>query len=543
MLAITVVVLMDRASLAARIPLTKPPTVLADKAEELRQSLGYTDPIVDSAYGFIVNGEYLAWASKHGSAEARWPQLAEGRPAPMEFWYRTSPRVLSPMSPGGSRNLFDPPFTGVTGMTIVRLDLQGRLLAFEAIPREIDPAEQFPAATVDWPGIMTKAGLDPAAFSEVPPGRTPRTFADARHAFRGPLPDTEIAVTVETASYRGRPVFFEIIGPWTSAPRDPGGVFGNDGNGPVQIVLILALLVIAAFLTHANLKKGRADRRGAFRLATFMACLLVATWALSPHVRALADERSRFFMSVAVALFLGGAMYVIYLAVEPYVRSSWPTTLVSWTRLLSGRIRDAFVGRDLLIGVGCGMAMSLLDQLDRVLPVMLGWPEPVPQFPGPLSALVGLPTFLVAVLNLISSGIQDALITVLVIALLRAFAQRVLASMKITRVSANAVTAIIVAGFVAFFTLMDYPGNTSHAWVPLLTALTEVSILLFLTFRVGMLAVVFATATNFLMTRIPITFDGSRFYAGEGWAVLVGLLALALIGFRWARAGEAARGS
>jgi serine/threonine-protein kinase len=543
LLAIVVVVLMDKVSLAARVPLTKPPTVLADKAEELRQHFGYSDPVVDSAYGFIVNGEYLAWASKHGSAEAHWPQLAEGRPAPMEFWYRTSPRVMVPYNSGSPRTLFDPPFTGVTGMTMVRLDLQGRLMAFEAMPRQIDPAEQFPAATIDWLDILTKAGLDPAVFTEVTPGRTPRTFADARHAFRGPLGDSEITVTVETASYRGRPVYFEIIGPWTAASRDPGGDAGDDGNGPLQIILILTMLAVAAFLTHANLKKGRADRRGAFRLATFIACLLITTWVLAPHVQILASERSRFFTAVAFSLFLGGAMYLIYLAVEPFIRSSWPTTLMSWTRLLSGRIRDALVGRDLLIGISCGMAMSLLDQIDRILPVVLGWPERTPVFPGPLSALVGLRPFINAVLSQISSGVQNGLIGVLVIALSRAFVQRVMAWLKVTRVSADTVTATIAAVILVLLTLDSHAGNLSHIWAPLLTSGAALFIMLYLIFRVGVLALVFAYSTNFLMTNLPITFDSSRFYAGQGWFVLLLLLILAGLGFRWAGAADDARKS
>jgi len=541
-LAISVTSLADRSSLMARISMTKPPAVLADRAEELRQALGHSDPVVDHSSGFLVDGEYLNWAEKHGSDTARWPELAEGRPAVVRFWYRTSPRVLVPISPMSSRNLWDPPFGSATGMTIVQLDLKGRLLLFEAMPRQIDPSEQFPAPTVDWPSILTMAGLEPAAFTEVTPGRTPRTFADARHAYRGPLAGTELTVTVETASYRGRPVYFEIIGPWTSAPRDPGAESFDNRNNPIQIVVILGLLVVAALMTRANLKSGRADRRGAFRLAGFMVCLMLGAWLVAPHVRDLEAERSRFFSAIAFALFLAGAMYVIYLAIEPYVRRSWPTALVSWTRLLAGHIRDAAVGRDVLIGLSCGLALTLLDRLDKVLPAVLGWPEPIP-FSPEFRALLGLRPFAATVLNAINLGIQNGLLTVLVIALTRMLVQRAMTYFKIQRVSVDAAIAGLGVLVVGLLSLNSASANVSHAWLPVATNLLVFAVLLFLIARVGMLAAVFAFIASFLMDNVPITFDGTRFYAGPGWFVLLAVLVLAALGFHWARAGEPAFGA
>ena len=45
------------------------------------------------------------------------------------------------------------------------------------------------------------------------------------------------------------------------------------------------------------------------------------------------------------------------MSLEPRVRRLWPTTLISWARLLSGRARDPMVGRDLLIGVAAGVGL------------------------------------------------------------------------------------------------------------------------------------------------------------------------------------------
>ena len=53
--------------------------------------------------------------------------------------------------------------------------------------------------------------------------------------------------------------------------------------------------------------------------------------------------------NLALQLFSGMVVWVFYTALEPYVRRLWPDTLISWTRLLDGRLRDPLVGRHVLI--------------------------------------------------------------------------------------------------------------------------------------------------------------------------------------------------
>ena len=62
----------------------------------------------------------------------------------------------------------------------------------------------------------------------------------------------------------------------------------------------------------------------------------------------MADEQQRFFVSIGLRLFVAGALYLLYLGLEPFVRRSWPTMLVGWSRVLAGRIRDPLIGRDIL---------------------------------------------------------------------------------------------------------------------------------------------------------------------------------------------------
>ncbi len=45
------------------------------------------------------------------------------------------------------------------------------------------------------------------------------------------------------------------------------------------------------------------------------------------------------------------------ISLEPLLRRVWPRTLISWTRLLSGYVRDPLVGRDVLIGMLAGVTV------------------------------------------------------------------------------------------------------------------------------------------------------------------------------------------
>ena len=59
-----------------------------------------------------------------------------------------------------------------------------------------------------------------------------------------------------------------------------------------------------------------------------------------------------FFEFAAEALLNTAIAWLLYVALEPYVRRFSPGILISWTRVLSGQIVDPRVGRDMLVGVG-----------------------------------------------------------------------------------------------------------------------------------------------------------------------------------------------
>ena len=102
-----------------------------------------------------------------------------------------------------------------------------------------------------------------------------------------------------------------------------------------------------------------------------------------------------------LALVLAAMLWLFYLALEPYVRRERPVTIVSWTRLLDGGVRDAVVWRDVLFGSVWGVLSTLAGELSFFLPRLVGQPDPAPTAgfldtllgPRPrLAFLVGMPT-------------------------------------------------------------------------------------------------------------------------------------------------------
>ena len=112
----------------------------------------------------------------------------------------------------------DPPAI-VPGMMGLNLDPQGRLLQLDAVPPQIEEKLSAPAP-FDWKALFTAAGLDLTRFTPAEPlWISPAPF-DARAAWTGFYPSaSEIPMRIEAASWRGKPVFFRLIGPWSKLER------------------------------------------------------------------------------------------------------------------------------------------------------------------------------------------------------------------------------------------------------------------------------------------------------------------------------------
>ena len=128
------------------------PDVLVHKARMALARLGYTGKVADSTSGFTYETQALNYAEKHNGPKPDWASILTQRPRVLAFWYRESPSAMIPawwrdqdMTPGIPQQ--DEPSRDTPGMTFLKLDDQGRLIYFEAIPHQLRPAGRRRAAS------------------------------------------------------------------------------------------------------------------------------------------------------------------------------------------------------------------------------------------------------------------------------------------------------------------------------------------------------------------------------------------------------------
>ena len=508
-----------------RVPLEKPPEALAERAREILQSVGYSEPPVDTAMGFYEGREFLRYIAEHDKSKTRWDHLDTGA---FVFWYRGSPRPLAagnifsdaPLS--GSVWTDDPPLD-VSGMTLVRLNPRGALTQLVAIPPQVEqPAGA--ASSPDWAPLFSAAGLDPAQWPPTQPMWTPPVYSDARAAWTGSLAERpNIPMRIEAAAYRGKPVYFELIGPWTRPSRMQPyqGTAGERAFLVIFIVLLLSLMVVGAMLARRNLRLGRGDRRGASHLATFVFAAWTVAWLFGAHHVPNFDELGLFFEFLFWGLGWSCLIWVLYIALEPYVRRRWPATLVSWSRLLAGGFRDPLVGRDVL--AGCFLAPFTAAVGGPVWFVFswLGYPPPQPSS-GPQSLLLGARMIVANVALALIFALFFWLTALFVLFLLRALLRKEWAA---------------AVAWVLLYTVFTAASRQLAPEV-LVGTMIFFALAVFVLIRFGLLTLVANFIVYYILQNFPLTTQGSAWYAGISLAGILLIAALALYGFYTSLGGQ-----
>ena len=523
-----VVILFQRVILLNRVPMPKPPAALEDRAMEALSTLGYGDAnIADRASGLGISLDYARFIDSSSTDPNRWQQLGTVRPETFFFWHRTSPRLLVPWGSEFQVNRVNPPRT-TAGMTLIAVDATGRLSEFTAVPDPTDP--NTPPAPFDWNKFFIAAGLSHDGFTEVPPKVVPPVFANERRAWEGRLPERpELTIRIEAAVAAGRPVYFAIAGPWSQSSRVASSatpMFAQVINTLASFILP-GLMVLGAVLARGNVKAGRGDREGAFRVAVFVFVASLTAWALgATHYRAIGVEAGRVISAIGRSLFDAGLLWVTYLGLEPYVRRYSPDSILGWTKLVSGEWRDPRVGVDVAIGVSAGLAMTLFYAIHNVLPPLVGHPEPMPLVPN-AESLSGLRHVLSGIANMLSVSITQSMLAV----------AGLVAFTLLLRYSTLAAIAAIVCFTPAVISGM-FPGSTP--WLDLAIGGCIITIYILTIQRAGLLAAVAALFTHFILLRAPITINFSSWHATLGLWYLGVLLTLGLGGCYIARAGRGA---
>ncbi|HMF61623.1 MAG TPA: serine/threonine-protein kinase [Vicinamibacterales bacterium] len=528
LVAIAAGVSLQRRTLS-RANLDKSPDVLVDRAQQVLDALGYRSRGVNSHWQFILDDDLFRYASAQQDA-ATGNALFTGRPGAAQFYLRTSPRVLAPLNPLGAVGINDPPFD-VSGMTLVVLDSAGRLVRFEAVPPQKDAGAA--TTTPDWTALFRLAGLDQSTFRPVSPEWLPRGAADARQAWAGSIPDGPAKVRIEAAAWRGRPIYFQIVAPWTR----PGRMEESGVSRRAQVLnaftvsATIALLLSALFVSRANVRAGRGDWSGAIRLGSVAVVGQLVAWAFNdPHVGNPAQELNRFFESIGESLFTGGLLVVMHLAVEPAVRRYWPHGVLGWTRLLQGRFRDALVGRDVLAGLAAGTVLQLLITVRDPWQWALGAHYPAAAF-GNMRYFEG-PRYVVGFLSSLIAfqSVFNAMACIFTIVGLK----RLLNRPSFVWIAATTLLAFILGRDL----FLDAPGIL---WVNVALTFLWVGTIAMLAVRMGLLATAACFFANAAIGSTPWTFDTSAWYFTPAAVAFGVVAALALFAGYAARTQEAER--
>jgi serine/threonine-protein kinase len=403
------------------------------------------------------------------------------------------------------------------------MDTEGRLIKLISVPSQEGSSPGRTIVAPDWAIYFDEAGLNLSLWPEVDPQRNPPFFADSRIAWQGTLPNWPgQSARIEASAYQGKAVSFEIIAPWTKdAQAEPEPLTTN-----IRIIVVIAILLVTGvtagvfFFALRNIRLGRGDRRNATRLALLAVGSLAVQIALGAHHTSTAWEFVGFFLILAISLLVAGLFWIIYIAIEPFVRRRWPQVLVSWTRLLSGEWRDPLVARDALIGCALGILMYCINNsAAHLIPPIIGRAELVRPIMFASETVSGTRFFLSQMINLVGGNILGGLFTLSILFLLRIL----LRSQK--------------AAFVAFILILSSFTALANFWMMPASLIVNILYLLVL-MRFGLVAAVLADCVAGLFQMFPIALETSAWYSDTGYAALAILAVVVLYAFRTSLGGR-----
>jgi hypothetical protein len=225
-----------------------------------------------------------------------------------------------------------------------------------------------------------------------------------------------------------------------------------------------------------------------------------------------------FFIALATASFYGVLNWTLYLGLEPYARRRWPHTLISWSSVLIGRVRDPVVGRDTLVGCMLGAFIPVADALGNLAKQRLGTWTPGT---GEPRVLLGLRGTLATCLIGLPHGVRETLFFFLLILILRALLRN---------------QWLAGAAFVILWSATNLTGSN-----PALNA--TVSVVMYTAFayvmlRWGLLATAVGLFVTIVLQSIPYTTQSQAWYFDSQLFMLGVVAALALWAFRTATGGR-----
>jgi protein kinase-like protein len=452
------------------------------------------------------------------------------------YWRRWSPEPLvNPNTHSPIPTLFVPP-QAVPGSAMMLTDLDGRLILFETVPRagsagatdSLDKGDR--AGQADWPALVTAAGYDASRMTRVVPSAHPVFHTDSVTAWNVPgTRPNDPPVTLLAGWLGGKVVHVSTTSTWGTSLDPFAFRIVPTGGGLFEWIYfffwVFVPIVGGVFFAVRNLRAGRGDRRGATTIALFVfACY----WLSHLFVQNISQDGLVTTLTtmldgipIGASVVAGVTVWLMYVALEPYLRRLWPGVLVSWARLVTGRNRDPIIGRDILAGfVFAAAATALMLVARRVAPTG----PPAPDF-DVLYSLSGTGILAGVVLN---AAAQTILVLMAFFTLVIAF------RLAFRRNDLAVIGATLICVFAAFLLLIPSYGTLGAA----VRAAAWGACLGVFSVRFGLLAGMTGAFVVQVMDEIPWTTDLSAWYSGRMWLVLALLGALLVYGVVTALAGR-----
>jgi hypothetical protein len=241
-------------------------------------------------------------------------------------------------------------------------------------------------------------------------------------------------------------------------------------------------------------------------------------WPCRGHLVANFDMVLFFAIAVSTALFVSGTTWMLYLALEPWVRRRWPHAIISWSRLLSGKFRDPLLGRDMLFGVILGVVWMLIIRTGLIFTMRMGASPELYR----TDYLIGGRAALGAWLGQVCGSVFGTLEFFFLLLALKVVLRR---------------DWLAAIAFVAIFAL-PRGLTSSHAATELPMLILIYGIAVLIVFRFGLVPLAIAIFTVDMLAGVPFSSDFSTWYMPTSILALLSVVALAGWGFYHSLGGE-----
>jgi len=431
-----------------------------------------------------------------------------------QYWRRWSPAPLEPTNIHATGFTLEDPPQAYPGSGSIVLDTRGGLVALSVVP---DSSSDSAASATDWPGALRAAGRDPALAMAVSPRWLGRVRADTVAAWRVSatgVPET----TIVAAALGGKIVEMD-----TYAGAMPlGNLAVRVPPDSAQAWIVLFMVFVIPFggsfvLAGLNIRAGRVDMRGALVIGLTTVAVYVLNYLFTVNLSELGLPAVMVNIlgeaPFGHVLIHGVTVVFAYLAIEPYVRRLWPRGLVSWARLVAGRVRDPILGRDVLIGCLYGAFAALTSEMLRQTTLHLGLVQTAKVPDGVLDSVIA-PNSLLAFASL-----------TLALGFVRVFAGYILLVVLRFLLRSNVVAAIAL---VILYTLPFVTFGVRTTWLELGFNLAVNAVGIAVLVRYGLVATIVGTAMALMVEGLPWTTNLSTWFAPQtmlGWGIVMAILA------------------